>query len=96
MDEGNLTFQVNYQGKSYSFSEGSQVFIFHYGVMNGMVRKYGMDTLFEYIELVHRCYLKDCNPTPLGNLADYIAENWKRVKKRPCSDILIDFYCNLD
>ena len=41
---------------------------------------------------VHRCYLRDDNRTPLGALADYIAENWESVRDKPAREVLEDFY----
>ena len=35
---------------------------------------------------------KDSNNTPLGELADYIATHWKKVKKLGSYEILDEFY----
>lgn len=38
-------------------------------------------------------YLKDSNPTPLGELADYVAENYERLSRMESRyDMLADFY----
>lgn len=41
-------------------------------------------------------YLKDNNPTPLGNLADYVAIHYKRLSKLTRTNMLIDFYENFE
>ncbi len=86
-----IKFQVIYKNKTYTFEFGSEVYIFHIGIYNDM-QKYGIKQLLQYVEFVHTCYLKDSNRTPLGDLADYIAENWKRVKNKNRYDVLNEFY----
>ncbi len=86
-----VKFQVSYNNKTYTFEFGSQAYIFHTGIYNQMQR-YGIKQLLEYVDFVHTCYLKDSNRTPLGALADYIAENWKRIKHKGYYDVLNDFY----
>ena len=87
-----IEFQVIYKGKTYTFAYGSQAYVFHTGIYNDMDTKYGIKTLLAYVELVHQCYLKDSNRTPLGSLADYIATNWRKVKKLGRYEILEKFY----
>ncbi len=89
-------FLIEYKENTYSFEYGSQVYIFHTGIYNEIDIKYGMEELLEYVEFVQECYLKDSNRTPLGSLADYIAENWERVKSLSRFDILEEFYIKGD
>lgn len=86
-------FQVIYNGKTYEFDAGAKVMIFDYGLNNNMDKK-SIHTLLRYVDFVYELYLKDDNPTPLGTLCDYIAENWKKVtnSKLSRSDILDKFY----
>ena len=92
MKDNKITFQINYKGKTYSFVYGSEVYIFHTGIYNDMDKKYGMETLLKYVWLVHNAYLSDSNRTPLGAFADYVAENWKKVKGLNRCDLLEKFY----
>ena len=77
----NIKFKVIYNNKTYDFEYGSQVFIFHTGIYRDM-QKRSIKELLQYVNLVQNCYLKDSNRTPLGDLADYIADNWRQVKKQ--------------
>ena len=86
-----ITFKVTYKNKEYDFEYGSEVFIFHTGIYRDM-QKYGIKELLKYVSFVHACYLKDRNRTPLGDLADYIANNWKQVKKQDYYTVLDNFY----
>lgn len=91
-----LTFHVKYGKHTYTFNFGSEVYIFHTGIYNDMDKRYGLKILLEYVALTHECYLKDSNRTPLGALADYIAEHWKKVKKLDCYELLDQFYLQYD
>ncbi len=73
-------FQVIYDGTTYEFDSGAKLMIFDYGLSNDMDKK-GIKALLNYVDFVYELYLKDDNPTPLGLLSDYIAENWKKFKK---------------
>ena len=77
MKQNDFEISIRFQGEQYSFAYGSQAYIFHTGILNGFV---------------HRCYLRDDNRTPLGALADYIAENWESVRDKPAREVLEDFY----
>ncbi len=83
---------VHYEGKEYRFQYGSEAYIFHTGLYNSIHKKHGMKGLLRYTEIVHECYLKDDNCTPLGALADYVAKHWKAAKKARTRDILCAFY----
>lgn len=93
-DEFNVT--VNYKSKQYNFNFASQAYIFQTGIYNDIEDKYGIDALLEYTDFVHRCYMKDSNRTPLGPLADYIAERWAEIKNKNIYKILEDFYWSYD
>ena len=86
-----IKFQVIYNNKVYSFQFGSQVYIFHTGLYNNMQRC-NEKQLLQYVDFVHECYLRDSNRTPLGALADYVAENWEQVKLQGYYDVLEEFY----
>ena len=85
-------FKVTYKNKVFIFSYGSEAYIFHTGVYNGVDEKYGMKALSEYVTLTQDCYLSDSNRTPLGALADYIAVNWKEKRKLNKYELLDMFY----
>ena len=84
-------FIVQYRNVEYVFDYGSEVYIFHTGIYND-VHKKGLGALLNYTHFVHNCYLKDSNRTPLGALADYIAQNWERVRQIDVYDVLDEFY----
>lgn len=86
-----IKFQVIYRNKTYNFEYGSQAYIFHTGVFKNM-QKRGIQELLKYVDFVHNCYLKDSNRTPLGALADYVAEHWKQVKDKNHCKVLEQFY----
>lgn len=67
-----------------------QIFV-SYGV-NQVAYKFNEAELLNFISLVSECYLKDDNATPLGALADYIADHWIEVKDLPRRKILELFY----
>lgn len=88
----NISFQVTYNNKNYTFEFGSEVYIFHTGIYNKIDKKYSIKELLNYVRLVHECYLKDTNRTPLGELCDYVAQHWKKLKKKGRYEILEEFY----
>lgn len=83
---------VTYKTKQYNFEFGSQAYIFHTGIYNGMDKKYSLKQLLQYVSLVHYCYISDDNRTPLGELCDYVAAHWKRLKTMGKYEILNEFY----
>ena len=78
--QNKIKFQVKYKKKTYTFSCGSEAYIFHTGICNDVDRKYGLNALSRYVSLTQDSYMHDGNSTPLGALADFVAENWKKVK----------------
>lgn len=94
MKKNKKDFRINvtYKGKTYSFDYGSQAYIFHTGIYNEIPKRYGIRGLMEYTSLVHSCYIDDSNRTPLGELSDYVAQRWKKMRKKHVDDILAEFY----
>ncbi len=91
-----LSFHVNYDNKIYTYKSGTEAMIFDYGVNNEIDRKYSMKALKEYVALVYELYLTDSNDyTPLCNLCDYVAKNWKKLKTKDRYAILDEFYSKL-
>lgn len=90
-----IKIQVIYNDKTYAFEYGSQAYIFHTGIYNEIELKYGIDGLLEYTALVHDCYLSDIYRTPLGELCDYVAEHWKRLRNKSPRKILEKFYTEI-
>ena len=90
--EKSLNFIVNYGKHTFTFQQGSKAYIFHTGVYNDIDEKYGIKGLLDYVNFVHDCYLSDSNRTPLGALADYVAEHWKKLKNKGRYDVLEKFY----
>lgn len=82
-------FIVMYKGKDHYFNFGSEVYIFHSVIYSGVkcIKK-----ILSMVDTIQAAYLKDDNRTPLGALADYVAENWNRMKKLSRNDILYNFY----
>ena len=87
-----LTFSVTYGSQTFTFEQGSKLYIFHTGIYNDIDKKYGIKGLLEYVAFVHECYISDDNHTPLGSLADFIAANWKKLKNKGRYDALNEFY----
>ena len=90
-------YQVVHNGETYTFQHGSQLYIFDYALYHD-IHKLGLDVLKNFVEFVHNCYMKDCNPTPLGSLTDYVADHWDEIQKEELGsyDILEKFYAQLD
>ena len=87
-----MKITIEHNSKTYEFMSGVQAYIFDVGTLNGVPE----DKLLKYTEFVYWLYIKDQNPTPLGHLADYIAEHWEEVQGRTKWDILEDFYSSLE
>lgn len=92
MMEKEFVVKVTYNGTEYPFEFGSQAYIFQTGLYNDIHERYGIKGLLEYVSVVHDCYISDSNRTPLGALADYVAEHWRKLRKRGRYDILNEFY----
>ena len=95
MNENEYSVSVSLNGHQYPFRFGSQAYIFHTGILNSLYDDHGIDVLLRYISFVHQCYLSDDDRTPLGSLADYVAENWAVVRKKPCQEVLCEFYASI-
>lgn len=95
MNQNKFEVSVSFQGYQYSFPFGSQAYIFHTGILNGFYDGHGIDGLLRYVSFVHQCYLNDSDRTPLGFLADYVAENWAVVRNKPCQEVLSRFYASI-
>ena len=87
-----LQFTVTYGKQTFTFEQGSKLYIFHTGIYNDIDKKYGIKGLRVYVEFVHYCYIDDDNNTPLGALADYVATNWKKLKNKGHRKVLQEFY----
>ena len=74
------------------FTSQSPVMILFYDVC----RMYGdrrPEDAIKAANLAHEMWLKDDNQTPIGHLADYVAENYEELEAMPSySDMLIAFY----
>lgn len=90
-----IQYTVSYKNHTFNFSSGVQSFIFDYGVENNFDEKYDIQTLIKYVYFVYQLHQKDDNPTPLGKLCDYVAENWETVENKNRSDVLNEFYNTL-
>ena len=90
-----IKYTVHYKDSTFNFASGVQTFIFEYGVENNIDEKYDIQTLIKYVYFIYQLYQKDDNPTPLGKLCYYIAENWENVENMSRSDVLQQFYNSL-
>ena len=90
-----FTVKVIYNGVEYPFEFGSQAYIFQTGLYNDIHKRFGIKNLLEYVSLVHDCYISDSNRTPLGALADYVAEHWRKIRKKGRHEILDEFYSHV-
>lgn len=93
--EKDVTVKVTHEGVEYEFHYGSEAYIFHTGIYNDIHEGYGIKGLLEYVSLVHDCYISDSNRTPLGALADYVAEHWRKIRKKGRHEILDEFYSHV-
>ena len=91
-NENDFAISVTYKGKEYHFDYGSQAYIFHTGIYNDIPKKYGIKGLLEYTALVQLCYITDINRTSLGELADYVAVRWRKLRNQNEDDILEHYY----
>lgn len=93
-----LEFNAKINDKVYTFRSGAEVYIFHTGIYKDMLGKYNIDTLLKYVDVVFDAYLSDSNRTPLGALADYVADNWDDIVCESPSryELLDDFYEQYD
>lgn len=91
-ENNEFAVKVSYKGVEYPFEFGSQAYIFQTGLYNDIHENYGIKGLLEYVSLVHDCYLSDSNRTPLGALADYVAEHWRKLRNKGRYEILDEFY----
>lgn len=87
--EDNPVFTVRYGDKEYTFTEGAKALIFHAGIDSGAVKQ---KDLPDFTEKVYACYITDSNDTNLLKLADYVAENWKSLRKADRYAILDKYY----
>ena len=87
-----VKFIAEYKDKTYTFDFDYEAYIFHIALCNEFAYKFNEAELLNFISLVSECYLKDDNATPLGALADYIADHWIEVKDLPRRKILELFY----
>lgn len=89
-----MKITIEYENELFEYENGYHAYIFDYAVENNFDEKYGFDELKRFVYLVGECYLKDSNPTPLGALTDFMAENWESIKELSRYDILDKFYEN--
>ena len=87
-----MIFLVKHENTVMSFNTGAECFIFNAAVNNDFHKKHSHKQLQIYVSLVYECYIKDDNPTPLGDLCDFMAKYWKSIKKLSRSEILSKFY----
>lgn len=94
MKKNQLKFIVIFDKTFYEFDYGSQVYIFHTGIFNGIRERYGKESLLDYVNFVHSVYLKDTERTNLGKLCDFIASRWDEYKHElpPRREVLDSFY----
>lgn len=86
-----MKITVEHNSKTHEFTSGTPAYIFYVGTLNNVPE----DKLLEYVSFVEWLYFKDCNPTPLGKLCDYIAEHWEEVQELDKWTILDDFYSSI-
>jgi len=87
-----LKITIEYENQVFEYQNGYQAYIFDYAIENEFDKKYGFEELKRFVYRVGECYLKDSNPTPLGTLTDFMAQNWETLKELSRYDILDKFY----
>lgn len=87
-----LKITIEYENQVFEYQNGYQAYIFDYAIENEFDKKYGFEELKRFVYRVGECYLKDSNPTPLGTLTDFMAQNWESLKELSRYDILDKFY----
>ena len=90
-----INFYIHYDNEVYNFKFGSQAYIFHTGLYNGLDKRFGITELLNYVAVVQNCYLSDDNRTPLGSLCDHDAKHWNNIKNKSKYDILDEFYLTI-
>lgn len=90
-----MKITVEHNGIEYNLDYGSKAYILESALWYEMDRSYSKEEILEYVETTYKCYIKDDSHTPLGALADYVAEHWEEVRHHFCQDILRDFYASL-
>ncbi len=87
-----IKIKVFFQGNEFLFNYGSEAYIFHTALYNGMHQNYCMDEVLRYVGFVHKCYIVDDNRTSLGDLSDYVAQHWRTTRNRSAYDVLKEYY----
>lgn len=54
-----INFYIHYDNEVYNFKFGSQAYIFHTGLYNGLDKRFGITELLNYVAVVQNCYLSD-------------------------------------
>lgn len=86
---------VEHNGIKFELEYGSEAYILDSAFWADMDKRYSKDELLAFVEKTHECYLKDDSHTPLGDLADYMAQNWEDLKEETSHNILNEFYSTL-
>ena len=87
--ENGPVFTVRFGDNEYTFTEGAKALIFHAGADSDAVKQ---TDLPDFTEKVYACYITDSSDTNLLKLADYVAENWKSLRKADRYAILDKYY----
>lgn len=90
-----MYIMVEHNGVKYYLNHGSEAYILECAFCCGLDEKYSQQEILTYVDTVHECYLKDDGYTPLGHLADFMAEEWETVKDLPPRVILEQFYSSI-
>ncbi len=90
-----MKITIEFNDKIYNFEHGYEAFIFC-AAINNEFNKTHPSELKAFVLLAGECYLKDSNHTPLGELSDFMAENWNEIKDLSRFDILDKFYKQLN
>lgn len=83
-----IKIEITYNGQSFIFDDGLKAYIFHLGIVDGMLNDFGFEGLMEYVEKVYDV-AKYPSTTWVEDVAEFIAENWEKLKDS-CTSRIFD------
>ncbi len=90
----NIKFQVIFDGRFFEFNEGMKAFLFHLGIRNDHIKKYGIKAQLNYVDLVCDCVHADVNNTSIEDLAEFVSRRWRIVRYMDKYELLDYYYDN--
>lgn len=88
-----LRFHITYQDMPFSLT-AIEAIVLQCAVDNEFFKTHNIRQIKSYIAKVTDCYYADSNSTDLGDLADFIADNWDNdnIAKASRYEVLENYY----